>query len=63
MDYMLILDMSLEGKDSDKTRRNLIFIETNHGLQAQSRCVPGRPLLAPIYRWLGLKDPVWFNTN
>jgi hypothetical protein len=24
---------------------------------------PGRPLLAPIYMWLGLKDPVRFNTN
>jgi hypothetical protein len=30
---------------------------------AQSQSVPGRPLLAPIYRWPGLKDPVRFNTN
>jgi hypothetical protein len=30
---------------------------------AQSQSVPGRPLLAPIYRWPGLKDPVGFNTN
>jgi hypothetical protein len=30
---------------------------------AQSQSVPGRPLLAPIYRWLGLKEPVGFNTN
>jgi hypothetical protein len=30
---------------------------------AQSQFVPGRPLLAPIYRWPGLKDPVGFNTN
>jgi hypothetical protein len=25
---------------------------------AQSQSVPGRPLLAPIYGWPGLKDPV-----
>jgi hypothetical protein len=30
---------------------------------AQSQSVSGRPLLAPIYRWPGLKDPVGFNTN
>jgi hypothetical protein len=30
---------------------------------AQSQSVPGRPLLAPIYRWTGLKEPVGFNTN
>jgi hypothetical protein len=30
---------------------------------AQSQSVPSRPLLAPIYRWPGLKDPVGFNTN
>jgi hypothetical protein len=30
---------------------------------AQCQSVPGRPLLAPIYRWPGLKDPVGFNTN
>jgi hypothetical protein len=30
---------------------------------AQSQSVPGRPLLAPIYRWPSLKDPVGFNTN
>jgi hypothetical protein len=32
-------------------------------LQAQSRCVPGQPLLAPIYRWPGLEDPVGFDTD
>jgi hypothetical protein len=32
-------------------------------LQDQSRCVPDRPLLAPIYRWLGLEDPVGFDTD
>jgi hypothetical protein len=30
---------------------------------AQSQSVLGRPLLAPIYRWPGLKEPVGFNTN
>jgi hypothetical protein len=30
---------------------------------AQSQSVSGRPLLAPIYRWPCLKDPVGFNTN
>jgi hypothetical protein len=30
---------------------------------ALSQSVPGRPLLAPIYRWPGLKEPVGFNIN
>jgi hypothetical protein len=30
---------------------------------AQSQSVSGRPLLAPIYRWPGLKEPVGFNTS
>jgi hypothetical protein len=30
---------------------------------AQSQSVPGRPLLAPLYRWPGLEEPVGFNTN
>jgi hypothetical protein len=29
---------------------------------AYSQSVPGRPLLAPIYRWPGLKEPVGFDT-
>jgi hypothetical protein len=29
---------------------------------AYSQSVPGRPLLAPIYRWPFLKEPVGFNT-
>jgi hypothetical protein len=29
---------------------------------AYSQFVPDRPLLAPIYRWLGLKEPVGSNT-
>jgi hypothetical protein len=40
-----------------------MFSETKRGLQAQSRCVPGRPLLAPIYWWPGLEDLVGLNTN
>jgi hypothetical protein len=30
---------------------------------AQSQSVPSWPLLAPIYRWPGLKEPVGLNTN
>jgi hypothetical protein len=47
-----------------QTRRDCACIENKHGTQlAQSQSVPGRPLLAPIYRWPGLKEPVGFNTN
>jgi hypothetical protein len=53
----------LEGKRFKRTRRNSMIIETKHGIQARSQCVPGRPLLAPIYRWPGLEEPVGFDTN
>jgi hypothetical protein len=34
-----------------QTRRDYVFIENKHGTQlAQSQSVPGRTLLAPIYR-------------
>jgi hypothetical protein len=47
-----------------QTRRGLMCIENKRGTQlAQSQSVPGRPLLTPLYRWPGLKDPVGFNTN
>jgi hypothetical protein len=47
-----------------QTRRGLVCVENKRGTQlAQSQSVPGRPLLAPLYRWPGLKDPVGFNTN
>jgi hypothetical protein len=47
-----------------QTRRGLVCIENKRGTQlAQSQSVPGRPLLAPLYRWPGLEDPVGFNTN
>jgi hypothetical protein len=29
---------------------------------AYSQSVPDRPLVAPIYRWPGLKEPVGFDT-
>jgi hypothetical protein len=47
-----------------QTRRDYACIENKRGTQLdQSQSVLGRPLLAPLYRWLGLKDPVGFNTN
>jgi hypothetical protein len=47
-----------------QTRHGYACIKNKHGIQlAQSQSIPGRPLLAPIYRWPGLKDPVGFNTN
>jgi hypothetical protein len=45
-----------------QTRRDYACIENKRGTQlAQS--LPSRPLLAPIYRWTGFKEPVGFNTN
>jgi hypothetical protein len=47
-----------------QTRRGVACVENKHGTQlAQSQSVPARPLLAPLHRWPGLKDPVGFNTN
>jgi hypothetical protein len=47
-----------------QTRRGLTCIKNKCSTQlAQSQSVPGRPLLAPLYRWLGLEEPVGFNTN
>jgi hypothetical protein len=44
--------------------RGLVCIENKRSTQlAQSQSVPDRPLLAPLYRWPGLEDPVGFNTN
>jgi hypothetical protein len=49
---------------ASQTRRDYACIENKRDTQlAQSQSVPGRPLLAPIYMWTGLKDPVRFNTN
>jgi hypothetical protein len=48
----------------NQTRRGLVCIENKCGTQlAQSQSAPGRPLLAPLYGWPGIKDPVMFNTN
>jgi hypothetical protein len=44
-----------------QTRRGLVCIENKRGTQltqSQSQSVPGRPLLAPLYRWPGLEEPV-----
>jgi hypothetical protein len=47
-----------------QTRRDLVCVENKRGTQlAQSRSVPSRPLLAPLYRWPGLEDLVRFNIN
>jgi hypothetical protein len=54
----------LEGKRLRRTRRNSMIIETKRGLQAWSQSVPGRPLLAPIYRWPGPEEPVgWIQIS
>jgi hypothetical protein len=50
----------------NQTRHDYACIENKCGTepaQSQSQSVPGRPLLAPIYRFPGLKEPVGFNTN
>jgi hypothetical protein len=47
-----------------QTRRDYACIKNKRGTQlAQSQSLPGQPLLAPIYRWPGFKEPVRFNTN
>jgi hypothetical protein len=47
-----------------QTRRSLMCVKNKLSTQLdQSQSVPGRPLLAPLYRWPGLDDPVGFNTN
>jgi hypothetical protein len=53
----------LKGRIS-QTGQGLVCIENKRGTQlAQSQSVPRRPLLAPIYRWPGLEEPVGFDTN
>jgi hypothetical protein len=47
-----------------QTRQGLMCIKNKRSTQlAQSQSVPGRPLLAPLYRWPDLEDLVGFNTN
>jgi hypothetical protein len=43
----------LKGRVSDKQGEYPVLIVNLESILAQSRSVPGRPLLAPIYRWLG----------
>jgi hypothetical protein len=52
--------MNLKVKISQTRHVSRISVVLN---LAQSQFVPGRPLLALIYRWPGLKDLVGFNTN
>jgi hypothetical protein len=51
--------MNLKVKISRTRRVSRINMVVN---LAYSQSVPGRPLLAPIYRWPGLKEPVGFDT-
>jgi hypothetical protein len=53
----------LGGKGSDKHGGTCDIIETKLVLQAKSRCVLHRPLLAPLYRWPGLEVLVEFDTD
>jgi hypothetical protein len=47
-----------------QTMRGLVCVKNKRGTQlAQSQSVPSRPLLAPLYRWPGVEEPVKFNTN
>jgi hypothetical protein len=47
-----------------QTRRGLTCIENKRGTQlSQSQSVPGQTLLAHLYRWPGLEEPIGFNTN
>jgi hypothetical protein len=51
--------MNLKEKISQTRRVSRINVVVN---LTYSQSVPDRPLLAPIYRWPGLKDPFGFDT-
>jgi hypothetical protein len=53
----------LRGRVSGKQGEYHILRANIKSILAQSRYIPGRPLLALTYRWPGLKDPVGFDTN
>jgi hypothetical protein len=53
----------LEGRVLDKQSEYYIFRVNLESILAQSRCILGRPLLAPIYRWPVPKESVEFDTN
>jgi hypothetical protein len=46
----------------DKQGESNCIIETNLGLQAKSQCVPPPAPLVPLYRWLGLRVLVGYDT-
>jgi hypothetical protein len=53
----------LKGRVSGKQDEYCRLRVNLESILAQSPCVPGRPLLAPIYRWPGLEDPFGFDTD
>jgi hypothetical protein len=53
----------LEGKDTEKQGKTWCVFETKLSIAAKSQCIPGRPLVVPIYRWPSLEDPVGFYTD
>jgi hypothetical protein len=53
----------LEGRVSDKHGEYCLLRVNLESISAQSQCVPGQPLLCPIYRWPGPEEPVRFATN
>jgi hypothetical protein len=55
--------MNSKVENSDKQGKTWCVLKIILESSAQSQCVPGRLLLAPIYRWLGLEDPVGFDTD
>jgi hypothetical protein len=50
-----------KGKDSEKQGETRYVFE--YKIVVNWLNLPGRPLLAPIYRWPGLEEPVGFNTH
>jgi hypothetical protein len=65
MSKMKDLDQGSRASDEleGKYKSNEACIENKRsGELGLIQSVPGRPLPAPIYRWLGLKEPVGFDT-
>jgi hypothetical protein len=55
--------MNSKAKDWTNKAKPMILFRQSLQLQAKSRCVPGWPLLAPLYRWPGLEVLVGFDTD
>jgi hypothetical protein len=55
--------MNSKAMDWKNKAELVILLRQSLRLQAKSRCVPGRPLLAPLYRWPGLEVLVGFDTD